>query len=319
MDDDLATDDSIVRDFIKEEDSKYRSKKTEKKKNNKSKKPNTLLLTLFFVCGGIIALLFVGSIFFTISGNQLKEDACNDEDNFLFDFYDCEPIVVVEEDEKIRTVVATDGVVDVSDIYELAEPGVVAIGITSNGRSSILGSGFVVDSGGYIATNQHVVSQRDTSYFVKFNDSEKLYDVEEIFRDSANDLAVVKVNRDNLVSLKIGDSSALRPGELAVAIGNPLGEFENTVTSGIISGLNRTVSFDSFNNFFRTSTSTYEGVIQTDAAINSGNSGGPLLNVAGEVIGINFSTIPGSENISFAIPSSSLKVRLDEIKKFGTF
>jgi serine protease Do len=115
----------------------------------------------------------------------------------------------------------------------------------------------------------------------------------------------------------LGDSSNLTVGQTVIAIGNPLGDLTGTVTSGIISGLNREVEVGA--NFFNTDVEAFEDVIQTDAAINPGNSGGPLINTNGEVIGVNFATIQGADNLSFAIPIDRVKLRIDELNQFGDF
>lgn len=177
-----------------------------------------------------------------------------------------------------------------------------------------IGSGFIISSDGLIITNKHVVSDTQASYQVLTNDKKKIT-VSKIYRDPLNDLAILKINSPgNLKSLKLGDSNKLKLGQLVVAIGTPLGEFTNTVTSGIISGLGRGI----------TAGSPYEGyverldnVIQTDAAISPGNSGGPLLNSKGEVIGINTAIAQEGENIGFAIPVSVVKELIDNFNKRG--
>ncbi|MCX7881139.1 MAG: trypsin-like peptidase domain-containing protein, partial [Patescibacteria group bacterium] len=145
-----------------------------------------------------------------------------------------------------------------------------------------IGSGFIISSDGLIITNKHVVSDTDASYKVLANDNKK-YQVEKIYRDPLNDLAILKINASHLKPLKLGDSNNLKLGQLVIAIGTPLGEFTNTVTQGIISGLGRGITAGSP---FEGYVEKLDNVIQTDAAINPGNSGGPLLNSQGEVIGI---------------------------------
>jgi len=179
-----------------------------------------------------------------------------------------------------------------------------------------IGSGFIVSSDGLIITNKHVVSDTKATYQVLTNDKKK-YNVEKIYRDPLNDLAILKITPKaptTLTPLKLGDSSTLKLGQLVIAIGTPLGEFTNTVTSGIISGLGRGI----------TAGSPYEGfvekldnVIQTDAAINPGNSGGPLLNSKGEVIGINTAIAESGQNIGFALPVNLVKNLIDNFNKNG--
>jgi serine protease Do len=182
-------------------------------------------------------------------------------------------------------------------------------------QSTNIGTGFVVDKNGLVITNQHVVANNaDYKIITK---SGKEYDVEKILVDNVNDIALLKVSATDLVPLALGDSDSLEVGQLAVAIGTPLGEYAGTVTSGIVSGLNRTV--ETSGGFLGSTSKTYYEVIQTDAAINPGNSGGPLINSRNEVIGVNFATTSGADNISFALPVNVVKKRLDEYMKFGKF
>lgn len=183
-------------------------------------------------------------------------------------------------------------------------------------RSSNIGSGFIVDPSGMIVTNQHVVSNLNSSYKVITEDGTE-YEVKEIVRDDINDVAIIKIEAEGLNPVDLGDSDALLQGQTVVAIGTPLGEYAGSVTTGVISGLNRSVTTGS-GSFFSTA-KTFENVIQTDAAINPGNSGGPLLNSSGEVIGVNFATTAGADNISFALPINFVKERLDEYRTFGKF
>jgi serine protease Do len=165
------------------------------------------------------------------------------------------------------------------------------------------GSGFIVSSDGVIATNKHVVSDIDAFYTVLTNDGKK-YDAVVLARDPNQDLAIIKISGDNFSVLKLGDSDSIKLGQTAIAIGNALGEFRNTVSVGTVSGLFRDIVASDG----RTGESEkIEGLVQTDAAINSGNSGGPLLNLKGEVIGINVATVSGAENIGFAIPINKAK------------
>lgn len=180
-----------------------------------------------------------------------------------------------------------------------------------------IGSGFIVSSDGLIITNKHVVEDTEASYRVLTNDKKK-YDVQKIYRDSLNDLAILKINPPaggvGLKPLPLGDSSNLKLGQMTIAIGTPLGEFTNTVTSGIISGLGRGITAGSP---FEGYVEKLDNVIQTDAAISPGNSGGPLLNSKGQVIGINTAIASEGENIGFAIPVSVVKELLDNFNRHG--
>ena len=175
------------------------------------------------------------------------------------------------------------------------------------------GSGFIVDAKGYIVTNAHVVANRSKETVTTlFNDgSQKQGKV--LWEDANLDLAVIKVDTDKaLTPVDLGNSDKIQIGEPAVAIGNPLGlDLQRSVTMGIISGLNRTVGSDQG--------SYIDGLIQTDASINAGNSGGPLFNSKGEVIGINTAKISSAEGLGFSIPISALKPIVDQIIKTGTY
>ncbi len=176
-----------------------------------------------------------------------------------------------------------------------------------------IGSGFIISSDGLIITNKHVVADTNATYRVLTNDNKK-YDVAKIYRDPLNDLAILKINVSGLKPLKLGDSSHLKLGQLAIAIGTPLGEFTNTVTKGIISGLGRGITAGSP---FEGYVEKLDNVIQTDAPISPGNSGGPLLNSKGEVIGINAAIAQEGQNIGFAIPVNVVKELIDNFNKHG--
>jgi len=173
------------------------------------------------------------------------------------------------------------------------------------------GTGFFVSSDGLLLTNAHVVSDKEAEYTVLTNDGKK-YSAKVLARDTVRDLAVIKVGGGPFSILKLGDSDKLQIGQTVIAIGNALGEFRNTVSVGVISGLSRTVTASGGG-----TSETLENVIQTDAAINQGNSGGPLLNLKGEVIGINFAMAQSAENIGFAIPVNVAKKDIEQVKSLG--
>lgn len=175
-----------------------------------------------------------------------------------------------------------------------------------------LGSGVIVDRNGYILTNSHVVANGKAKEInVLFDNGEKVSG-KVLWNDPILDLAIVKVDITNLPAASLGDSDELEVGEIAIAIGNPLGlEFQRTVTSGIISGLNRSIRVDQ--------NSTIDGLIQTDASINPGNSGGPLLNKKGEVIGINTAKIQSGEGLGFSIPINTAKSIIEEVINKGSY
>ncbi|MFC1711273.1 S1C family serine protease [Patescibacteria group bacterium] len=180
-----------------------------------------------------------------------------------------------------------------------------------------IGSGFIVSKDGMIATNKHVVADTEAEYKVITNDGQELK-VEKIYRDPLIDLAILKVTPplQGLRPIEMGDSSKLKVGQFVIAIGTALGEFRQTVTTGVISGLGRGITAgDPFGGF----SEKLENVIQTDAAINPGNSGGPLLNSSGQVIGVNVATSQLAENIGFAIPINVVRESLDNFNKTGKF
>ncbi len=177
-----------------------------------------------------------------------------------------------------------------------------------------IGSGFIVSSSGLIISNKHVVEQEDAKYKVRLNNGDT-FDVEQIYRDPLNDLSILKiVPKSSLTPLPLGDSDKLKLGQTVVAVGTPLGEFTNSVTSGIVSGLGRGITAGSP---FERSAEKLDGVIQTDAAISAGNSGGPLLNSSGEVIGVNTAVSGEGQNIGFALPVNIVKTLLSEFDKRG--
>jgi S1-C subfamily serine protease len=178
-----------------------------------------------------------------------------------------------------------------------------------------IGSGFVVDGqNGLVVTNKHVVSTTGAKYTVISTDDTE-YDVQKIYRDPVNDLAILKVEA-KLPALEMGDSDSLKVGQFVVAIGTALGEFRHTVTTGVVSGLGRGIEAG---NGYGGSAEQLDGVIQTDAAINPGNSGGPLLNSAGQVIGVNVAVSAQGENIGFALPINLVRESLNNFNETGQF
>jgi S1-C subfamily serine protease len=178
-----------------------------------------------------------------------------------------------------------------------------------------IGSGFIVDKSGLVVTNKHVVSQGVPSDYkiVLKDDSE--HQVEKIWRDPVNDLAILKISGEEFDAIEMGDSDKLKVGNFVVAIGTALGEFRHTVTTGVVSGLGRGITAgDGF-----TGAEKLDNVIQTDAAINPGNSGGPLLNSVGQVIGVNVAVSAGANNIGFALPINVVKESLDNFNTTGQF
>ena len=174
------------------------------------------------------------------------------------------------------------------------------------------GTAFFVSSDGLLLTNKHVVSDEEAEYTVLLNDGSKLK-AEIVAEDPANDIALLRVEGDDFPALELAEDD-LQLGQTVITIGNALGEFRNTVSVGVISGLKRNVT---------AGTSTdgpveqLEHIIQTDAAINQGNSGGPLLNTRGEVVGMNTAIAATAQNIGFAIPASDLRLAVESFEEHG--
>lgn len=171
------------------------------------------------------------------------------------------------------------------------------------------GSGFFITSDGLILTNKHVVEDEQAEYTVVTNEGKK-YPAKVLARDPVRDVAVIKVEGNGFPTLSLGDSDSLKIGQTTIAIGNALGEFINSVSRGIVSGLKRTVEAGSGLG----DTERLTDIIQTDAAINPGNSGGPLLDIQGNVIGINVAVAQGAQNVGFALPVNQARRLIDQAK-----
>lgn len=183
-----------------------------------------------------------------------------------------------------------------------------------NYSSSAAGTGIIVSSDGYIVTNKHVI-EGSSSISVVLADGSIYENVKLVTYDPLNDVAFLKIEDvSDLKAATLGDSKTITVGQQVIAIGNALGEYQNTVTSGIISGTGRSLTATDGSG---QNAETLNDMIQTDAAINSGNSGGPLVNAAGEVIGINTATSSSADNIGFAIPISSIKGMLGSLLETG--
>jgi len=248
-----------------------------------------------------------------------------------------QPVAPVQNETIVATTSSNSAVVDV---VAAAKPSVVSIvvskeipqieryfqegpfgiripqqGITGYKRQQVgSGSGFFASSDGLIVTNRHVVSDTEASYSAVTNDGKTL-DLEVVDRDPTLDIAVLKAKNSTISypALPFGDSSKLRSGQKVIAIGNALGEFQNSVSTGVVSGLSRSIIAGRMSG----NTERLEQVIQTDAAVNPGNSGGPLLNQAGQVVGVNVAIAQGSENISFALPADVVQSVVNSVKEQG--
>ncbi len=173
------------------------------------------------------------------------------------------------------------------------------------------GTGFIVSENGLVVTNRHVVEDKTADYTILLNDG-RSFKAEVIAQSPVVDLAVLKIQASELAPVALGDSDSLGLGQTAIAIGNALGEFKNTVSVGVISGLSRNIIAQGPFGSVR-----LEGVIQTDAAINRGNSGGPLLNLKGEVVGMNVAVAVDAQNIGFAIPINDIRRTIESVKETG--
>ncbi|MFC1700576.1 S1C family serine protease [Patescibacteria group bacterium] len=181
------------------------------------------------------------------------------------------------------------------------------------------GTGFIISSdslegvnGSLILTNKHVVSDEEADYTVLTNDGEKI-SAEVVARDPVQDIAILRIDKTGLSTIKLGDSDNIKIGQTAIVIGNALGEFRNTVSVGVISGLKRSITASSGNG----ESELLSEVIQTDAAVNQGNSGGPLLNLRGEAIAISVAMAQGAENVGFALPINKAKRDVEQVLKEG--
>lgn len=215
-------------------------------------------------------------------------------------------------------ITTSDDITTVSAVAQKAMDSVVGITTTETRLSffgerdvSGTGSGVVIDSNGFILTNSHVVADGGANEIMVLLSDDEEAEAQLLWNDSILDLAILKVEASDLAAASLGDSDALQIGELAIAIGNPLGlDFQRSVTSGVISGLNRTINVEN---------TVIQNLIQTDASINPGNSGGPLLNSKGEVIGINTAKIQTGEGLGFSIPINDIKTIAQEVIETGEY
>lgn len=272
---------------------------------------------VFFLLGVLVGLFFTYYLYFDLRNEILKAGV---------------PLVTQEKIVEKEYVPQTTEEDKVINVVKSASPSVVSIVITkevpiysaydwfwgvpqSQGTEKQqvgAGSGFIVSSDGMVLTNKHVVSDTKAEYTVITND-DKEYEALVLARDPVQDIAILKIqSNDSFSPIKLGSSENIQIGQTSIAIGNALGQLKNTVSVGVISGLERTVTATG-----GTTTETLEDIIQTDAAINSGNSGGPLLNLMGEVIGINTAVASSAENIGFAIPIDRAIKDIEKLKTTG--
>jgi S1-C subfamily serine protease len=208
-------------------------------------------------------------------------------------------------------------------VVERVLPAVVSIEIVQEGRVTFRsgypispigvggGTGFFISEDGLVVTNRHVISDTDSRYLVLTQDGREL-PATVLALDPALDLGVLKVEGSGFPALELGDSDALKAGQTVIAIGNTLAEFQNSVTKGIVSGLNRSLYAGDFEE-----EELIEEAIQTDAAINPGNSGGPLITLDGKVVGMNTAVTDGAQSLGFALPSNALARAVESARTHG--
>lgn len=261
-----------------------------------------------FIAGGIILLLlcFIAGM----GGSYLYSKYAQPSSSAVSSGYDGNSIITQEEE-------------DIAGVADKVAPSVVSI-ITTQQRSSSLynarsqqgaGTGIIISKDGYVLTNNHVIDSANSVTVIRA-DGTTYEDVKVIGRDPLNDIAFLKIsNANDLPAATLGDSKSVRIGQKVVAIGNALGQYQNTVTSGIISGTGRSVVASS-DGTSRTAEELTD-LIQTDTAINSGNSGGPLVNMAGQVIGINTAIAQDANSVGFVIPISATKGMIASVLESG--
>lgn len=208
------------------------------------------------------------------------------------------------------------------DVVKKVSPSVVSITATSNvpsffgfgsSQQTGAGTGIILSEDGLILTNKHVASDANADYSVFTSDGKEYKNAKLVSQDPTNDIAFLRISAKGLKPAEIGDSSNLEVGQQVVAIGNALGQFQNTATHGIISGLGRPIVAGGGSE----SPESLQDLIQTDAAINPGNSGGPLVNMTGQVIGLNTAIAGNAQNIGFSIPINDVKPAIDSVKTTG--
>ena len=275
------------------------TKKVEEKGKRMKLSPAIAIALIAAIIGGVVSSYFTKDYLYNKILTSLKDEE-----------YIAAQTINIKPDDSISTISAV-AKTSISSVVGITTKEIQKFAFTEKEVEGV-GSGVIVHSNGYILTNSHVVGDgRVSELTVLFeNGDKKLGTV--LWNDAALDLAIVKVDATGLPAAKLGDSDNIDIGEIAVAIGNPIGlEFQRTVTSGIISGLHRSIQLQDG--------TIIEDLIQTDASINPGNSGGPLLNKNGEVIGINTAKITSGEGLGFSIPINQVKPIVEEVIKEGSF
>lgn len=267
----------------------------------KKQKKSIVLIYFFMII--IIALFLI--LILKIDGNMASIDERYNVNKLSVD-------TNLKEEKKTDTFIeeVTDCIVGISKIKQNDS----SIFIENSETKLGLGSGVVITENGYILTNQHVVGDKYSNCYITLSNGE-IFDGNVVWTDKNIDLAIVKISTSGLNYIELGDSDKINLAEEVYAIGNPIGfEFQRTVTKGIISGINRTLKIED-----EEESAYMEDLIQTDATINEGNSGGALINTDGELIGINSVKIADAEGIGFAVPVNLVKPIIEKLTKNGKF
>lgn len=257
----------------------------------------------------LILVMFMGTVILLLSILIIK---LNETSNQSFSNYDVNKLSTdfeenVEKEQEISINNIAKSIVGVSKLEQNGN----SIFLENSQEKLGLGSGVILSDNGYILTNQHVAGNKYSNCFITTEDG-KTFNGNVVWADNNIDLAIIKILANNLDYIKLGDSDQISLADEVYAIGNPIGiEFQRTVTKGIISGINRTIKVDDENYM--------EDLIQTDATINEGNSGGALINKNGELIGINTVKISDAEGIGFAVPINIIKPILEKLVENGKF
>lgn len=272
----------------------------------------------------LIIAIFSGAVFGAITGFVVSKVVS--KSNSGATSQTVEPVKLVDEESAVTALVkkANPAVVSVIISQTLSQMQQNYFGFPFNNNSQQnssgsatqevgSGSGFIISSDGLILTSRHVVSDANSSYTVVLNDGTQ-YPATVVGLDPTNDIALIKINKTGLPTLPLGSSSNLVLGQTVIAIGNALGQYQNTVDKGIVSGLNRTVSASDPSSG---ATEQLSGMVQTDASINSGNSGGPLLNIEGQAVGINTAVASDANSVGFAIPIDQAILDVTSYQKNG--
>jgi len=272
-----------------------------------------------------IRSLVAGSLIAGLIGGAIGQSLFSGDNNILGD---SEKRVILEEDSAVIDVVEktkpaivsivgtkTVSTAQTDDFFDFFFPFQVPNPTQTEPQEQEVsaGTGFFVTSDGLIATNKHVVEDTTANFKVYTNDGRK-YDAQVVARDPVNDFALVKIEGRSFPTLTLGNSEDVKVGQSVIAIGNALGQYTNTVTTGVISGINRSVIAGGGQSL---TPSQIEGALQTDAAINPGNSGGPLLDLAGNVVGINTAVSLQGQLIGFALPVNDWRRDIESYQRRG--